>query len=58
MPLKRKSRGDLLEVFDDFVTKSNITYDKMLSLSQAMIYKEKELLNRIKDKNAGLISYQ
>lgn len=44
------------------MTKSNISYDKMVSLSTdgapAMIGKEKGLVKRIKDKNAGLLSYQ
>lgn len=63
LPFKGKTRGeDLFKTFDDFMTKSNISYDKMVSLSTdgapAMIGKEKGLVKRIKDKNAGLLSYQ
>lgn len=46
LPLKCKTRGeDLFKTFDDFMTKSNISYDKIVSISTdgapAMIGKEK-----------------
>ncbi|KFM69810.1 hypothetical protein X975_00565, partial [Stegodyphus mimosarum] len=45
-----------------FIIKSNISYDKMVSLSTdktpAMIGKEKGLVKITKDKNDGLLSYQ
>jgi len=63
LPLKGNTRGeDLFKVIDEFITKSNISYDKMVSLSTdgapAMIGKEKGVVKRIRDKNSGLISYQ
>lgn len=63
LPFKGKTREeDLFKTFDEFITKSNISYDKMVSLSTdgapAMIGKEKGLVKRIRDKNAGLLSYQ
>ncbi|CAK1582797.1 unnamed protein product [Parnassius mnemosyne] len=63
LPLKGNTRGeDLFKVIDEFITKSNISYDKMVSLSTdgapAMISKEKGVVKRIRDKNLGLISYQ
>ncbi|CAG5042151.1 unnamed protein product [Parnassius apollo] len=47
LPLKGNTQGeDLFKVIDEFVTKSNISYDKIVSLSTdgapAMIGKEKE----------------
>jgi len=63
LPLKCKTRGeDLFKTFDDFITKSNISYDKIVSISTdgapAMIGKEKGFVKRIKDKNAETLSYQ
>lgn len=63
LPFNGKTRGkDLFKTFDEFITNSNISYDKMVSVSTdgapAMIGKEKGLVKRIRDKNAGLISYQ
>lgn len=63
LPFKGKTRGEeLFKTFDESITKSTISYDKMVSLSSdrapAMIGKEKGLAKRIRDKNAGLISYQ
>ncbi|XP_060845950.1 general transcription factor II-I repeat domain-containing protein 2-like [Rhopalosiphum padi] len=63
LPLKCKTRGeDLFKTFDDFMTKSNISYDKIVSISTdgapAMIGKEKGFVKRIKDKNAEILSYQ
>ncbi|KAK9708519.1 hypothetical protein QE152_g27166 [Popillia japonica] len=63
LPFTGKTRGeDLFKPFDDFITKSNNSYDKMVSVSTdgapAMIGKEKGLVKRIKYKNAGLLSYQ
>lgn len=63
LTFKGKTRGeDLFKTFDEFIKKSNISYDKMVSLSTdgapAMIGKENGLVKRIRDKNAGLISYQ
>ncbi|CAG5058707.1 unnamed protein product [Parnassius apollo] len=63
LPLKGNTRGeDLFKVIDEFITKSNISYDKIVSLSTdgapAMIGKEKGVVKRIRDKNPGLISYQ
>lgn len=62
LPLKGNTRGeDLFKAIDEFITKSNISYDKMVSLSTdgapAMIGKEKGVLKKIRDKNSGLISY-
>lgn len=63
LPFKGQTRGeDLFKTFDDFMIKSNISYGKMVSLSTdgapAMVGKEKGLVKRIKEKNAGLLSYQ
>lgn len=63
LSLKGNTRGeDLFKVIDEFITKSNISYEKMVSLSTdgapAMIGKEKGVVKRIRDKNSGLISYQ
>ncbi|XP_044751713.1 protein ZBED8-like [Coccinella septempunctata] len=63
LPLKGNTRGeDLFKTFDEFITESNLSYDKMVSISTdgapAMIGKEKGLVKRIRDKNAGIISYQ
>ncbi|CAG4935897.1 unnamed protein product [Parnassius apollo] len=62
LPLKGNTRGeDLFKVIDEFITKSDISYDKIVSLSTdgapAMIGKEKGVVKRIRDKNPGLISY-
>ena len=59
LPFKGKTRGkNLFKSIDDFMKKSNIIYDKMVSLSTegapGMIGKEKGLVKRIKDYNAGL----
>ncbi|KAF2904476.1 hypothetical protein ILUMI_01698 [Ignelater luminosus] len=61
--LKGNTRGeDLFKDSDDFMTKSSFSYDKIVSISNdgapAMIGKEKRLVKRIRDKNAGIISYQ
>lgn len=63
MPFKGKTRGeDLFKTFDVFITKSNISYDKIVSISTdgapAMMGKEKGLVKRIKDKNSEILSYQ
>lgn len=63
LTFKGKTRGeDLFETFDDFMQKSNIPYEKMVSISTdgapAMIGKDKGLVKRIKDKNPNLLSYQ
>ncbi|KAK4887827.1 hypothetical protein RN001_004098 [Aquatica leii] len=63
LPLKGNTRGeDLFKVIDEFITKSNISYDKLVSLltdgAPEMIGKEKGVVKRIRIKNAGLISYQ
>lgn len=63
LTFKGQTRGeDLFEAFDNFMTISNVSYDKMVSVSTdgapAMIGKERGLVKRIKDKNAGLLSYQ
>lgn len=63
LPLKGNTRGeDLFKAIDEFITKSNISYDKMVSLSTdgapAMIGKEKGVVKRIRDNTSGLISYQ
>lgn len=62
LPFKRKTREvHLFKSFDGSMTKSNIGYDKMVSLSTdmapAMIGIKKGLVKRIKDKNTGLPSY-
>jgi len=58
-----KTRGeDLFKSFDDFMKKSNLSYDKIVSISSdgapAMMGKEKELLKRIRDNNSEILSYQ
>lgn len=63
LPLKGNPRGeDLFKVIDEFIIKSNISYDKMITIStdgaSEMSGKEKGVVNRIRDKNSGLISYQ
>lgn len=63
LTFKSQTRGeDLFQTFDNFMTKSNINYDKMVSLSTdgapAMVGKERGLVKRIKEKNAGILSYQ
>lgn len=63
LPFKGKTRGeDLFKTFEDFMVKSNISYDKIVSISTdgapAMIGKEKGLVKRIRDKNAKILSYQ
>ncbi|XP_050532632.1 protein ZBED8-like [Daktulosphaira vitifoliae] len=63
LPLKYKTRGeDLFKTFDNFMNKSNISYDKIVSVSTdgapAMVGKEKGFVKRIKDKNPEILSYQ
>ncbi|KAK4874959.1 hypothetical protein RN001_014319 [Aquatica leii] len=63
LPLKGNTQGkDLFKVTDEFTTKSNISYDEVVSLStdgtSAMIGKGKGVVKRIRDKHSGLISYQ
>ncbi|XP_049779604.1 uncharacterized protein LOC126176492 [Schistocerca cancellata] len=62
LDIESKTRGeDLFKTFDDFMAKSNLSYDKMVSLSTdrspALIGNEKGLVKRIKGKNAVLLSY-
>ncbi|XP_074036594.1 general transcription factor II-I repeat domain-containing protein 2-like [Leptinotarsa decemlineata] len=55
-PLKGNTRGeDLFKVIDEFITESNISFDKMGA--PAMIGKEKFVVKRIRDTHSGLISY-
>ncbi|XP_072380816.1 general transcription factor II-I repeat domain-containing protein 2B-like [Diabrotica undecimpunctata] len=63
LPLKGNTRGeDLFKVIDELIFKSNISYNKMISLSTdgapTMIGKEKGVVKRIRDKNSNLITYQ
>lgn len=60
---KVKTRSEhLFKTIDDFMSKSYISYDKIMSLSTdgvpAMMSKEKGLVKRNRNKNAGLLSYQ
>lgn len=61
LTFKGKTRGeDLFETFDDFMKKSNIPYEKIVSVSTdgapAIVSKDKGLVKRIKDKNTNLIA--
>lgn len=63
MTFEGKTRGeDLFKSFDDFMKKSNLSYDKIVSISTdgapAMMGKEKGLLKRIRDNNSGILTYQ
>ncbi|KAL4101232.1 hypothetical protein QTP88_021252 [Uroleucon formosanum] len=58
-----KTRGeDLFKSFDNFMKKSDLSYDKIVSISTdgapAMMGKEKGLLKRIRDNNSGILTYQ
>jgi hypothetical protein len=58
-----KTRGeDLFKSFDDFMKKSDLSYDKIVSISTdgapAMMGKEKGLLKRMRDNNSGILTYQ
>ncbi|XP_049782712.1 uncharacterized protein LOC126184370 [Schistocerca cancellata] len=60
---KGNTRGeDLFKAIDEFINNSNISFDKIVSLSTdggpAMIGKEKGVVRKIRDQNPGLISYQ
>lgn len=63
LSFKGKARGeDLFKTFEDFMTKSNISYDKIVSISTgnapAIIGKEKGFVKIIKNKNFEILSYQ
>jgi hypothetical protein len=55
-----KTRGeDLFKSFDDFMKKSDFSYDKIGSISLIELTgKEKELLKRIRDNNFGILTHQ
>ncbi|KAL4104512.1 hypothetical protein QTP88_019807 [Uroleucon formosanum] len=57
------TRGeDLFKSFDNFMKKSDLSYDKIVSISTdgapAMMGIEKGLLKRIRDNNSGILTYQ
>ncbi|XP_072380943.1 protein FAM200C-like [Diabrotica undecimpunctata] len=63
LPLKGNTpREDLFKVIDELISKSNISYNKMISLTTdgalAMIGKEKGVVKRIRDKNSNFITSQ